>query len=133
MSEWPLFDIRVTRIDAEHSRIHVSMAMIMMDGGSLQRLMGEWNALYYNPDLVLSPLDLSYRDYVVWNKALEATPHYQQAQRYWLQRLDTLPSAPKLPVRRTAVNLNGQDHSPGPEDEFVHPHRSVTAATVDVV
>lgn len=128
LSEWPLFDIRVTRIDAEHSRIHVSMAMIMMDGGSLQRLMGEWNALYYNPDLVLPPLDLSYRDYVVWNKALEATPHYQQAQSYWLQRLDTLPPAPKLPLRRTAINLNGSDNPAETEAKFVHRHLYLEAA-----
>ena len=47
--------------------------MIMMDGGSLQRLMGEWDALYRDPSLTFSPFELSYRDYVVWNKALEET------------------------------------------------------------
>lgn len=128
LSEWPLFDLRVTRLDAEHSRIHISIAMIMMDGGSLQRLMGEWNAFYENPDLLLPLLELSYRDYVVWNKGLEATPHYQQAQNYWLQRLDTLPPAPKLPLRRTAINLNGQDQSRESEAKFVHRHLFIEAA-----
>ncbi|MEM7125055.1 MAG: amino acid adenylation domain-containing protein [Chloroflexota bacterium] len=100
LSEWPLFDIRVSQVTPEYARIHISMAMIMMDGRSLQQLMGEWNALYLNPDLDLPKLTLSYRDYVVWNRALEETPHYQQAQSYWMDRLDTLPPAPKLPAKR---------------------------------
>ena len=127
LTDWPLFDLRVTQLDADHARIHISMAMIMMDGGSLQRLMGEWNALYHDPTLTLPPLELSYRDYVVWNKALETTPHYQQAQAYWLQRLDTLPPAPRLPLRRPTAGQT-QVQAAAAEAKFVHRHLFVEPA-----
>ena len=127
LTDWPLFDLRVSQLDADHARIHISMAMIMMDGGSLQRLMGEWNALYHDPSLSLPPLELSYRDYVVWNKALETTPHYQQAQAYWLKRLDTLPPAPRLPQRRATAGQT-QTQAAAAEAKFVHRHLFVEPA-----
>ncbi|MCX6046448.1 MAG: amino acid adenylation domain-containing protein [Chloroflexi bacterium] len=104
LAQWPLFDIRVTQLDAQRARIHISSALIMLDGGSFLSLLRNWNVLYVDPTQPLPPLTLSYRDYVLWTVALETTPQYQQARDYWQKRLDTLPPAPLLPVRRGAAS-----------------------------
>lgn len=113
LSQWPLFEIRITRRAPARARIHISSAMIMLDGGSFLSLLRRWSDLYVDPTLSLPPLTLSYRDYVLWTLALETTSQYQQARDYWRKRLDTLPPAPVLPARRGATG--SADHR-----NFVH-------------
>ena len=96
---WPLFEIRVTRYN-HRFRLHISFDLLMTDFGSWQLLFHEWTQLYQNPDLFLPSLDLSFRDYVLAEKALEDSDLYRQSQKYWLDRLDTLPPAPDFPLVR---------------------------------
>ncbi|MEZ4732265.1 MAG: condensation domain-containing protein [Caldilineaceae bacterium] len=105
LEQWPLFDIRVTRLAADDFRLHISLALILLDGGSIRKLMHEWGILYHNMEALLPPLRLSYRDYVVWEKSLENTPTYAQARDYWLKRVDTLPPAPDLPLKPLLHNV----------------------------
>ncbi len=126
LAQWPLFDLRITQLDAQQARIHVSMALITLDGSSFYKLFYTWDALYTNPMLPLPPLALSYRDYVLWTEALEATEQYQQARNYWLNRLDSLPLAPKLPLRRAVDNRNADN--PQQKSHVVHRMLELTLA-----
>lgn len=99
LASWPLFDIRVTRLAPDCFRLHISLALILLDGASVYQLLQEWNSLYQQPTTVLAPLQLSYRDYVVWERSLATTCLYEQAHDYWRKRIETLPPAPDLPVK----------------------------------
>ncbi|NMF67364.1 condensation domain-containing protein, partial [Brasilonema octagenarum] len=96
--QWPLFDIRATYLDKGHVRLHISIDLLMMDAASARILYQEWNKLYQNPELLLPPLELSFRDYVINKKVLEDPDLVKRSQDYWFSRLDTLPPAPELPL-----------------------------------
>ena len=96
--EWPLFDIRATRLSETCIRLHLGIDILMFDVGSLQIFYNEWQMLYNNPAISLPELHLSFRDYVLAEKKIAETKIYHQARDYWLARLNTLPPAPELPL-----------------------------------
>ena len=93
--QWPLFKIRATRLDEERTRIHLSLDALMADAWSIRLMIQQWQQLYENPQTVLPPLEISFRDYVLSELLLKDTAKYQQAQKYWFNR--DLPPAPELP------------------------------------
>ncbi|QFS52457.1 non-ribosomal peptide synthetase [Nostoc sphaeroides] len=96
--QWPWFDIRATYLDNQRVRIHISMDLLVVDAASIRIVFQEWNTLYQKLDLLLPPLDLSFRDYVINKNALQDLELIKQSQDYWFSRLDTLPPAPELPL-----------------------------------
>ncbi|WP_329284569.1 non-ribosomal peptide synthetase/type I polyketide synthase [Streptomyces sp. NBC_00691] len=116
---WPLFDVRVTRIDERVIRLHAGFDALIIDGFSTSILFKEWAAHYRGE--TLPELRLRYRDYVREARALEAGPEYDRALAYWRDRLDTLPPAPQLPL---AV-------SPSSLERPVFNHRGATLARED--
>lgn len=98
--EWPLFEIRASRLDDHRTRLHLSFDALMFDASSKRLLFREWFRLYENPEASLRRLELSFRDYVLAELALEETKLYERALRYWLSRIDTLPPAPELPLAK---------------------------------
>jgi len=103
--QWPLFEFRATHLDGGRVRLHVSYDLLVFDAWSLFRLFEEWFQLYQNPEVALSPLELSFRDYALAEQHLRETELYKRSQNYWLSRIDTLPPAPDLPLAKTAHQL----------------------------
>ncbi|MEA5503579.1 amino acid adenylation domain-containing protein [Halotia wernerae UHCC 0503] len=103
--KWPLFEFRVTRLDEGCFRLHVSYDLQIFDAWSLFRLFDEWYQLYQNPQKQLTPLELSFRDYVLAEQALQDTELYKRSQQYWFNRLDTLPPPPDLPLAKNPKEL----------------------------
>ncbi|HBL10960.1 MAG TPA: non-ribosomal peptide synthetase [Cyanobacteria bacterium UBA11162] len=103
--QWPLFEFRATYLNGERVRLHISYDLQVFDAWSLFRLFDEWFQLYQNPQMKLKPLDLSFRDYVLAEQALQETDLYKRSQDYWLNRLDTLPPAPDLPLAKSPQQL----------------------------
>lgn len=97
--QWPLFDIRVSLLPDATTRIHMSFDALIMDAWSSMILGREFSDLYKNTDTVLPPLELSFRDYVIAEQAERQTTAYEVSKRYWLDRLDSLPPAPDLPLK----------------------------------
>nr|WP_317937097.1 non-ribosomal peptide synthetase/type I polyketide synthase [Streptomyces cellostaticus] len=118
-SRWPLFDVRVTRIDDRVIRLHAGFDALIIDGFSTSILFKEWAAHYRGESL--PELRLRYRDYVRQARALEGGPEHDRALAYWRDRLDTLPPAPQLPL---AVD-------PSSLDRPVFNHRGATLAKED--
>ena len=100
LDRWPAFEICATRVDEGRHRLHLSLDLVNVDGGSAMILLREWADLYQDPHLVLEPLALSYRDYVVAEKKLEGTKAYERAMAYWRQKIADLPDAPDLPLAK---------------------------------
>jgi amino acid adenylation domain-containing protein len=68
---WPLFDIRATWLTGQQRRLHISLDALILDGWSLLLLFQEWLTLYQDPTRGLPPLELSFRDYVLTEPAVE--------------------------------------------------------------
>ncbi len=103
--EWPLFEVHATRLEGGRVRIHISYDLLIADGRSAQILSRELGLLYHNPDAVLKPIDLSFRDYVLAENELRETPLYQQSVAYWKKRVPELPPAPDLPLAIAPASL----------------------------
>ncbi|MEG6511770.1 amino acid adenylation domain-containing protein [Desulforamulus ruminis] len=95
---WPLFDIRASLWGENRVRLHVSFDNIIFDGWSMLYLFKEWARLYNHSEEALTPLELSFRDYVLALQNLEGTEVYQADQEYWFKRLPQLPPGPDLPL-----------------------------------
>jgi amino acid adenylation domain-containing protein/non-ribosomal peptide synthase protein (TIGR01720 family) len=98
--QWPLFEIRASRLDDQTTRIHLSFDLLIGDARSFQIISQELRELYVNPDQPSKHIDLSFRDYVLAEAQLNDSALYQRSQQYWLDRLSTLPPAPDLPLAK---------------------------------
>lgn len=105
VGSWPLFEIRVTRLDARRMRLHVCIEALIADGWSLLCLFRDWNRFYLHPDEALPPPELSFRDYVLARDRVEQTATYHRAREYWQARISNLPPAPQLPLARDPESL----------------------------
>ncbi|MFJ6793251.1 amino acid adenylation domain-containing protein [Streptomyces sp. NPDC091268] len=95
---WPLFEIEVHRVRAHRYRAHVAMSLLLLDGRGIRRVIEEWRACYADPDAALPAPGATYRDSRLELLAYEASPAFREQWRYWEDRLDTLPQAPRLPL-----------------------------------
>ncbi|HTE42738.1 MAG TPA: AMP-binding protein, partial [Steroidobacteraceae bacterium] len=108
-AEWPLFESRVTKLPDGRYRIHSLIDALIADAFSVQILARDMYQCYDGLEDLLEPIDVSFRDYVLAIEEHKRTQPYLQSKRYWLERLNTLPGAPELPVNphRTA-RANGE-------------------------
>ncbi|CAL9565538.1 amino acid adenylation domain-containing protein [Streptomyces sp. enrichment culture] len=101
---WPLFDLRASRTTGTGARLHFGIDTLIADGGSTQILLRELLAVYRG-ELDPRPLELSFRDYVLAERARREGPRRERDLAYWRDRLDTLPPAPPLPLVRRPEEL----------------------------
>ncbi|QSB13995.1 amino acid adenylation domain-containing protein [Natronosporangium hydrolyticum] len=96
VDEWPLFDVRATRLPDGRTRIHLGFDLLIADIGSIRLISRDWRKLYQGE--TLRPLQISYRDYVLALEKMRQTPLYDRARDYWRERIAVLPPRPDLPV-----------------------------------
>ncbi|MGA5129722.1 amino acid adenylation domain-containing protein [Streptomyces olivoreticuli] len=99
---WPLYEIRTHSLDGGRLRLHVSIDLLFVDAGSLRLLLSEWIRLVLDPRSLGPAPRLTFRDHLEAVAGQRRTPAYDRARAYWLDRVDTLPPAPELPVRALA-------------------------------
>ena len=98
--EWPPFEIRVARLDHRQARIFMSFDMIFVDAWSTFVIaFSEWRELYQQPEKILSPLSVTFRDYVLAVARQRDPKLVARARAYWVKRLNELPPAPRLPMK----------------------------------
>lgn len=105
---WPLFDVRASLFGAGRVRLHVSFDNLIFDGWSMLHLLREWARLYESPQAVLTPLGVSFRDYVLAVEKTKSSTLYRRDMDYWLERLPDLPPAPELPLARNPGSIQRQ-------------------------
>jgi len=103
---WPLFEIRVSRIDEATNRLHLSFDALILDGWSMGIIFRDWSHFYREPDAVLPPLAFSYREYVLAEIAFRKTQQYKRDQAYQTARLAELPPAPVLPLAMSPARID---------------------------
>lgn len=102
---WPLFEICAALLPDGKTRLFFSIDALILDTWSFQILMKEMTMLYGKPDLELEPLTITFRDYVMTSVKYQSSGLYEESRNYWLQRLDTLPPAPDLPLAKNPADI----------------------------
>ncbi|MEN2427852.1 amino acid adenylation domain-containing protein [Chromobacterium vaccinii] len=105
---WPLFEIRASLLPQGYTLLHLSIDTIIADGASVNLMLRDLRTLYLNPAEPLPPLQLSFRDYVLYLERQKDTAGYRQALAYWQRKLADLPDTPALPLAKAP----GQVESP---------------------
>ncbi|MGW3498380.1 non-ribosomal peptide synthetase [Streptomyces sp. NPDC001020] len=103
---WPLFEITANRIRRHRTRVHFAMSLLLLDSASTRRLQAEWWTLYRDPGAELPPPPGTFREIVLARTAEEDSPAHREQWRYWEERLDTLPGAPRLPLARPESSIH---------------------------
>ncbi|SHM60400.1 non-ribosomal peptide synthetase [Ruminococcus flavefaciens] len=97
-SKWPLFEIRATKYDSKHTRLHISFDNIIFDGWSMFHILGEWKQAYTDT-LAAEELEFSFRDYILAIESVKDTQVYEEDKKYWFDRADNFSKAPELPLK----------------------------------
>lgn len=101
----PMFDLRISYTD-DKTRLHVSFDALNTDDWSINNLVRELLIIYYEgTSQNLKPLQLSFRDYVLFQKKYMEGPKYEKAKSYWLNRIEQLPMAPQLPMAKNSNEI----------------------------
>ncbi|MFD2404647.1 amino acid adenylation domain-containing protein [Azorhizophilus paspali] len=96
-SRWPVFDIQAALVDGgAKASLFVCLDNLMLDGLSMQILLAELEQLYTDPGQALPELEIYFRDYLAY---MQQRPVNDMSLAYWARRLDSLPPAPRLPLR----------------------------------
>lgn len=105
LDQWPLFEICVSRLDAQRCRVHLSFDAILFDARSRYIIFSEFRQFYQQPELELPDFELSFRDYVLAEERIRHSALYEQSRDYWLAQLPHLPPPPELPLAINPAQL----------------------------
>jgi amino acid adenylation domain-containing protein len=103
---WPLFRVKVTCLKGGLYRLHISLDLLIADLHSMNLIMDDLAAVYLDQNKELEPINLSFRDYVLYLDKHRQSPAYLKAKEYWLNRVDSLPPAPELPLAENSSNIS---------------------------
>ena len=122
---WPLFELRVTRLDEQRSILHVSIDRLIADGESTRLALTELMDRYEGAAPVPTPLQVSFRDYVLHERAEASGAATERSLAYWRLRYPTLPGGPDIGLAADPATLQATG--------FVHREASVDAGTWDAL
>jgi len=93
--KWPFFEITLVH-GKERDKILLLVDMLVADFASMRILVTELEDAYFERELL--PIEITFRDYLIWKKRNQSHKKKEDAKKYWEDRLDSLPEAPELPV-----------------------------------
>ncbi len=95
---WPIFEILATLMADGRIRLHASFDALITDGWSWVVIFRELRQFYNDPGLILPPLQLFFRDYVLAEIEFRQSDIYLKSLAYWRERLKNMAPAPELPL-----------------------------------
>ncbi|MBU3186316.1 non-ribosomal peptide synthetase/type I polyketide synthase [Clostridium estertheticum] len=99
LGKWPMFNIQISQFKDKISRIHFSFDCLVVDGWSTQMLFKEIFKAYYG--LPINEPEITMREYINKEETwLKDKNYHKEAQEYWEQRVNKLPPAPMLPLKK---------------------------------
>lgn len=93
--EWPLYDLCLVH-EKEKDILCFSMSMLVADFTSMTILFNELERIYQGEELGRLS-EVTFRDIVI-DKVSLPNEKIDQAKKYWLNRLESIPQAPNLPI-----------------------------------
>lgn len=100
--KWPLFDLKLTVLDGELTRLHICFDNLILDGWSMFHLLDEMAERYRNADFIEDKLEISFRDQVMTLEKERASAKYLEDKKYWQDRMESFSKAPLLPLESDA-------------------------------
>ncbi|KLU56025.1 hypothetical protein EL84_29080 [Paenibacillus sp. VT-400] len=99
-SQWPLFEFKAFKIDDTRHYLLFGYDLLICDSASIQ-ILGE-DLVHYcrEPEKELPVLKFSFKDYMMAYRELKKSEMYARDKKYWMDQLDTFPSAPALPLKQ---------------------------------
>lgn len=98
-SNWPLFKVEVSKISNNKFRLHFCIDMLIADAWSIfQVLIPDLIDIYLGNTDNLPKIKTSFKDYVQYKNSLKETNQYIKEKQFWIDKIPTLPPAPKLPM-----------------------------------
>jgi hypothetical protein len=94
----PLFGVSALLLPGGDVRLSVWLDAWVIDGRSRDVLLDDLLLLLREPGRRLPPLDISYRDYALYRQELRQSARYRRDREFWLDRIDTIPPPPELPL-----------------------------------
>ncbi|BAQ74672.1 polyketide synthase [Pseudomonas sp. Os17] len=92
-----LFEVAVSLLDRQVSRVHLSIDELIVDATSLEVLLQQWLMIYQDPAAGLPDLGVTFRDYQQALEAFKDSPRYRRDLQYWLDKLARAPAGLLLP------------------------------------
>nr|WP_314425395.1 non-ribosomal peptide synthetase [uncultured Erwinia sp.] len=99
---WPLFDLQFSHTDAGDC-LHFSIDLLIADALSIQILLAELWREYRDESAGDAPT-VSFRDVIQYQQRQQRHRRYAEARDFWLNRLESLPECPQLPLLPEAAN-----------------------------
>lgn len=100
---WPMFEVALTN-GSEKSILHFSIEFLIADWTSIWMLLSEFETLYFETGKPMPELKLTFRDYILAERSLKEGMEYEVDKSYWMERMETLPLKPELPVLKENVS-----------------------------
>lgn len=92
----PLFELRVSKISDEWSRIHFSIDELVVDANSVECLLQQWRTLYEDPNALLPSTGCEFRDIALYQSSQENVDLQQNDLAYWMEKIQRLPKGLRL-------------------------------------
>ena len=93
------FDFQLSLLPDGRHRLHVDIDLLVLDAASFSLVFDELAALVRGERLQTIPEGYDFRSYLA-QAAQENKATRQQAKTFWMERADSLPDAPQLPLAR---------------------------------
>lgn len=102
---WPMLRMRVHRLDQHGYLVHVGIPLLISDLQSFRIMNRDLDRLYADPDAAPPDIEIGFHDYVEALRASRQSEEHARAERYWRDRLATLPAGPGLPLARAPETI----------------------------
>nr|WP_285888678.1 non-ribosomal peptide synthetase [Paenibacillus polysaccharolyticus] len=109
--QWPLFEFKAFKIDDARHYLLFGYDLLICDSASIQ-ILGE-DLVHYcrEPENELPPLQFSFKDYMMAYSQLKNSEMYARDKEYWIDQLETFPSAPALPLKQEPRHIKNPQFS----------------------
>ncbi|EPH02562.1 amino acid adenylation domain-containing protein [Propionibacterium sp. oral taxon 192 str. F0372] len=95
VDSWPFFTVELTSTP-QMWVMHLDFDFMIADWASIWLLLEEFSTLIHGG--ALPEVKLTFSQYLELESKMKEGTDYDRDRRFWMDRLDTLPGAPKLPV-----------------------------------
>ena len=95
--KWPFFNIVLIHRKNKDT-LCLTVDMLIADFASMRIIVNELEDAYYDRPLYKSTL--TYKDILDWRKNTFSKSKFEEAKDYWLNRMESIPEAPELPMKQ---------------------------------
>lgn len=101
---FPLYDLALVRF-TDKDIICIAVDMLIADFTSITIMVNELEKFYYGTETP-EPLTVTFRDIMINRENNKDNKKFNAAKKYWLDRLDTIPEAPSMPVEDNSDSIS---------------------------